>query len=124
MPSAIQTKLTFLRLDRGQVDVGIIVSVWHVSDDPQTILDDLQSAVTKWVKETEDGQKLYEYSCQDLNIGDLAHDLEIAYESPEGASLRPYLDAVGFERITCEDVIESTHVDYDTRLVKLDELED
>ncbi len=34
--------------------------------------DALTNAVTEWVDTTEDGQGLWQYSCGDLNIGDLA----------------------------------------------------
>ena len=64
------THLSFVRYENGKVDAskGLIIEMLEEGPDP---LEELRFAVTRWVKETERGLKLWEYSCEDLNVGDL-----------------------------------------------------
>jgi hypothetical protein len=78
----------------------------------------IQKGVTQWVKETEEGKKLWKYSSNDMNIGDLAGN-EI---TPE---LRKYLLAAGIEHLDIEIVQsndEECSYHYDSIIVNEDEL--
>ena len=126
MPDIIKTTLTFIRFEKMlRIDAGIIVTVWYPSDDQDKILSALKSAVTKWVKGTLNGKAAWQYFSEDLNIGDLAGDLEDAYKfGSSGSSLRSYLDVEGFMKIECVSITASTLVEFDTVLANRDELGD
>ena len=82
----------------------------EIFDENET-LNRLKEAVTNWVNETEEGRKLWDYSCEDLNIGDLA-----ACASRE--DLIPYLKKAGikdFNFLFCGDVSSGAH-SFDTVL--------
>lgn len=77
----------------------------------------LKKGVTEWVRTTEEGRRLWEYSSEDLNIGDLASYLE-------DASLLECLKRRGIEGIDLlYEVVEGEEISYDHVLVDGDELD-
>lgn len=64
--------LVFLRYERAEVStVGVLLLRTAIEQDAQ-VKEALKAATTHWVNTTEDGRRLWNYSCCDLNIGDLA----------------------------------------------------
>lgn len=123
-------QIAFLRIERETLDAGIILTADFTVDkamDKNTwekqVEEDLCAAVTLWIKETEEGKKLWEYSVEDLNIGDLCDYLEEAYSDPVNSTLRPYLDRFQFSRIECHGLTGSEILPYDTILVNQSDLE-
>lgn len=70
----------------------------------------IRRAVTQWVKETDDGRRVYAYANDDLNIGDLAsHGID---------TLKPFLEAEGIFDFTITDLVKpGDHLPYDRVLV-------
>lgn len=64
--------LTFIRHDRMQVDRAVAMTLTAPgASSPEDTLKRLTAAGRQWVETTEEGQEAWDYSCEDLNIGDL-----------------------------------------------------
>lgn len=66
------TMLLFLRQERAKVTTVGILNLKTILPAERDVRDALVGATTEWVRKTEEGRKLWDYSSQDLNIGDLA----------------------------------------------------
>ena len=69
--AALPRSLVFVRHEDGRVTTIGVLNVESRLDE-SGCKTALKEAVTHWVKTTEDGKRLWTYSCGDLNIGDLA----------------------------------------------------
>lgn len=86
------------------------------------LIDALRAGITKWMKETKDGKKAYEYTGGDFNIGDLM----ATYADDNGfdESLEPYMKAGGIHGIkTIFELTVLNRVSYDKVLCNADEVE-
>lgn len=65
-------EIIFIRKTHYQVELMTVVSFesWEESERKSICI--LQDAVTQWIDKTQEGSDLYEETCEDLNIGDLA----------------------------------------------------
>lgn len=70
MTKLIDRKIVFVRYHL-RVD-DIVVCRFQTYDIVDNSIDILCRAVTKWVNQTEEGKNIYEYSSEDLNIGDIS----------------------------------------------------
>lgn len=71
---SMKHEMFFSRVGGFEVDCVALVTFEAEAGNPMQIL---QRAVTGWVDTTEQGAEVYESSCHDLNIGDLAtHDIK------------------------------------------------
>lgn len=66
------TMLLFLRQERAKVTTVSILNLKTILPTDAHVKTALISATTEWVRKTEEGRKLWGYSGEDLNIGDLA----------------------------------------------------
>lgn len=72
--------LVFLRYENAEVStVGVLLLRTAIEQDAE-VKQALMAATTHWVNTTEDGRRIWRYSCCDLNIGDLA--CSSAFQSP------------------------------------------
>lgn len=81
---------------------------------PDQLLNLFRTAVTQWVRETEEGAKAYEDSSEDFNIGDLAQEMP----NPQ---LQYFFNGQGLFDIKIEIIANSDYQDdwtYDTHLVE------
>lgn len=70
------TEIAFTRLGGG-LDRGLeLLTLVRITHDPklgtpEKVMGAFKRGITKWVETTEEGEKLWDYSCEDLNIGDI-----------------------------------------------------
>ena len=113
------TEITFTRMDNARIDCLAVVKFTH--QDRINTADELLAAfkkgVTKWVETTKEGKEAWEYSSEDLNIGDL-----FGYELDE--DLGRLLEAEGIQTWECVyQLCEGEEFSYDTVLAEPDEPE-
>jgi hypothetical protein len=113
----MKTTLLFSRNEGGTVTTFAVVTFTsEQSQDPKVLIEKFKVAVTKWINATDDGDKAWEYSCGDFNIGDYAsydNDTELnKHLSDEGISVKINL-------MNDADAVYS----YDTVLANEDEIE-
>jgi hypothetical protein len=94
----------------------------------------LKSALTAWVRETDEGRRAWKNSSEDFNVGDLSTFMvwrtntkkgEPWYEMPR--TLTPYLKDVGILQLQVEtycDTDVAANWDYDTVLVNAEEVKE
>lgn len=103
--------LVFLRNSSGEVE-NLCMLRLRTDKQPSDAVDALKSAVTEWVGTTEKGRRVWEVSCNDLNIGDLdSHD---GFADPV---LLELLCKHGVEYVGCSQALEGAFVNYDKMLV-------
>lgn len=72
--------LVFAREEGMHIDVGVVIEC--TLDHPEKfnnqydVLRRLNAAVTQWVNTTDEGRACYDYSSEDLNIGDLLSSVD------------------------------------------------
>jgi hypothetical protein len=91
------------------MDVAVVVEVEFFDDgdySEQGTVSKIKDAVTEWVCKTDEGMALWEYSCEDLNIGDLLCD---GFDS-----LMPFLNKRGIKSVDGFQLMNE--VPYDTVL--------
>jgi len=104
--------LVFLRYENAEVStVGVLLLRTAIEQDAE-VKQALMAATTHWVNTTEDGRKIWRYSCCDLNIGDLA--CSSAFQSP---AFLAALQERGVEYLDCIVVDTTDALAYDTVLV-------
>lgn len=103
--------LSFIRIDRDRIDAAAGVTFktdGRMDIDKAEML--IRRAVTQWVKETDEGQRVFNYAGEDLNIGDLA--------SHATDTLQPFLAAEGIFDFTITDLVKpGDYLPYDRVLV-------
>lgn len=99
----MQHTILFIRNDHGWNKVAIVTINTHRN--PMTAL---AEAVSSWVDETPEGRKLLEYTCNDLNIGDLA---EVYEDIP-----MIWWERAGITSIEIRDILADYIRPYDTIL--------
>jgi hypothetical protein len=69
----LKTCITFVRKDIATIEDMVIVKFTHKNrlKTPREVLEAFTHGITKWVETTNGGRKMWEYSSEDLNIGDL-----------------------------------------------------
>lgn len=107
------TEITFTRKNLFCISNIVVARFDHEPrlDSPEHVLAALTSAVTRWIKETTEGQEAIEESAWDLNIGDLLN--------ADTSSLPPFLVAEGISSwsVVYEDN-EPNDVAYDRLLYR------
>lgn len=112
----MQTTLLFLRKEvRDSLTFAIVTFSCEHTVDPNVLLHKFRAAVTKWIKETDEGARAWEYSAEDFNIGDYAN-----YESDE--ALNQYLAEQGLSVSINIVNDENNTLAYDTVLANGDEI--
>lgn len=103
-----------LRNSQDETTAAIVTAEFH-SASKKVFLHSLQNAVTNWVTHTEVGKRVWDETCQDLNIGDL--------DSYSTETLLPFLSENGINDFDIH-ILSSDEVDtnwtYDTVLATLD----
>jgi hypothetical protein len=64
--------LVFTRVERLAITQVALLSVQTTLPDDEAVRDALRRSVTEWVSASETGRGVWQASCRDLNIGDLA----------------------------------------------------
>lgn len=118
-PRKRATTLVFLRQDDR---AGSMVGLLHVGttlETDQEVKAALKAATTHWVITTEHGRSLWRYSCEDLNIGDLASSRAF-----QDATFLAALRERGVEYRSCFVGVCSDALSYDEVLVEENFLEE
>jgi len=70
---AHKTHLAFTRKDTNRVENLVVLKITHSPkiSGPKEVFEALCKGITSWVEETEHGKNLWQYTCEDLNIGDI-----------------------------------------------------
>ena len=103
-PNIIQ--VCFVRVDGASIDALRVVEFTAHAETKEDALNRLERAVTKWIRETNEGKAAWRESSEDLNIGDLA-----AYFDARGnvvASLKPFLKQEGILNVRDVFVLTNT----------------
>lgn len=127
-----KSQLFFSRVDRGVLACATVAIVHSEYPDPDAMLKHLRKAVTDWVRETEEGKKTWIYSCEDLNIGDIAGHIDgfffVGPDKPKNPrpahSIDSYLQQNGFQSIELIQIDTCSMVSYDHVLVDTSRLEE
>jgi hypothetical protein len=69
----MKTHISFIRKDVSKIDNMVIIQYTHKKalQTPKDVFDAFRGGITQWVEETEEGKNLWNYSSEDLNIGDI-----------------------------------------------------
>lgn len=110
--------LVFLRQERAQVTTVGVLSVKTTLPSDVEAKEALIAATTEWVSKTEAGRKLWTYSSEDLNIGDLASSGAFSDETFLAA-----LRKRGVEFAACMVGDTQDAISYDQVLVDVAQLE-
>ena len=111
--------IPFIRLDRDRVDAFALLHVDSIHKELEPTMEAITRGVTAWIKGTEEGKAAWDYSSEDLNIGDL-----LGGYLPDDADLRTCLIAEGIEVESLNRIGDITDiVSYDRVLADTDELE-
>lgn len=70
----------------------------------------LKGAITEWVESTPEGQKAYQMSSEDYNIGDFIND----FQDP---SVERFIAKAGIEALSMESLTDEQILAYDEHLV-------
>ena len=107
------TEVAFTRLETGKLVCLSVIEFTHEAKLSSTddLLDAFRRGVTKWVRTTGGGKTLWEKSVQDLNIGDIAKEIDndALRECLKAEGIRGWKSVFGL----CED----NEINYDTVLV-------
>ena len=100
------------RQEKLRIPVMVIVSADQTQTvaSPSNLQDRVVAGITRWVDTTAEGQKAWELSSQDFNIGDLSEWLD-------DVDLLKCLADEGVKNLTIESVDADTDWNYDTVLV-------
>lgn len=68
-----QSYLVFTRKDMNTIENMVILKIKHIDEikSPYLVFSAFSKAITKWVESTKEGQDLWHYTSEDLNIGDI-----------------------------------------------------
>lgn len=114
----MKTTLLFTRSESAMVSTLAIVSVTsNLSQDPAVLMVNLKSAITSWIKSTDEGKDAWNESRGDFNIGDFA-----SYCNND--SMKQCLVDEGLLSVNVT-IIDSAneHIPFDTILADEDELD-
>lgn len=106
------TTLVFLRHEKAQVPNIAVLTLRTLLANDRDVMEALIGATTEWVNTTTAGRDLWDFSCNDLNIGDLASSTAFTDEAFLAA-----LRARGIEYVSSEFVIGGAACSYDEVLV-------
>lgn len=69
----MKTHLSFVRKDINHIENMIIVKFKHKKSlvNPYQVFKAFKAGITRWVENTQEGQNLWNYTSEDLNIGDI-----------------------------------------------------
>ena len=100
-------KIVFSRISGfGNIE-NLIIATFASEIEGKSSIDILTNAVTQWIKETENGMNMWEYSSCDLNIGDLScSDINGDEFSKWGVSNLDFqsdFEFCTFDTILCDD---------------------
>lgn len=108
------TTLVFLRHEKSQVPNIAVLSLRTLLENDRDVMEALIGATTEWVSTTTAGRDLWDFSCNDLNIGDLASSTAFTDEAFLAA-----LRARGVEYVSSEFVSGGAACSYDEVLVDM-----
>ncbi|MBK4736207.1 hypothetical protein [Noviherbaspirillum pedocola] len=103
--------LVFLRNGQGEVE-NLCMLRLRTEKQPSDAVEALKAAVTEWVASTDKGRDVWDFSCCDLNIGDLDSHDGFADET-----LLELLRKHGVEYVGCSQALDAAIVSYDKVLV-------
>jgi hypothetical protein len=68
-----KSHIVFTRKDINSLENMVILKIKHTEelDSPYQVFNAFSNAITKWVENTEEGRALWNYTSEDLNIGDI-----------------------------------------------------
>lgn len=106
---------SFIRQENFDIENVCLLTITDKEDiDPRSDHDAicaLKGAITEWVENTSEGQKAYQASAEDYNIGDFMHD----FEDP---SVEPFIAKAGIEALSMESLTDEQILAYDEHLVE------
>jgi hypothetical protein len=110
----MKTHLSFVRKDINHIENMVVVKFKHKKSlvNPYQVFKAFKTGITRWVENTEKGQNLWNYTCEDLNIGDLLGEYgnkELnKFLSIEGIkSWKPIYELVDQEEFSYDKVLAS-----------------
>jgi hypothetical protein len=129
---SFENHLFFYRTDRGGLDCAVVAIIHSEYANPSEVMEHLRKAVTAWVQETDEGKKVWKYSSEDLNIGDIADEIDGFFFVGPGKPKKPrpahsidsYLQQNGFQSIELIQIGTCTMISYDRVLVDTSRLKE
>jgi hypothetical protein len=109
----IKSHLAFVRKDIAKIENMVVIQLEHNKclTNQRQVLDALTKGITKWVENTQEGQELWKYTSEDLNIGDI-----LSYH--KNKTLIKYLKKEGIYKWKPKyELVEQEEVSYDRILV-------
>jgi hypothetical protein len=105
----MKTHITFVRKDINSIENLVVICFSHKKTlkTPYEVFKAFTTGITKWVENTEEGQTLWNYTSEDLNIGDILN-------SSGNKTLNKYLAKEGIKKwATIYELIDQEEFSYD-----------